>query len=346
MPSNRDFLLLVLWLAVAAGLLLASSKDEVRGIAPPPAALKKLNALDPSAIREVHLSAGGEDFVMAREGDGWIVPTWFDTPAESEKVESLLGMLIALGGAEPRGASSRSHATFAVTEDDYQIELRGEGEGLPFILTVGKVAAFDRFFARFGDDAGVYSLTPNLRLGAELGNVLNPEKWLNLLVVEIPEQIEITGFRIETEAGVIVVDHVTEETTTPSGEPATVVTWKVVEPEVFEAELDIVRSLQKSVRTIRAATVVDPARLAETGLENPRGNLTVFIRDGEPIVIELGEEGESAKAKGRRGVFARRRGSERLFLLPTWMETNLFKQLDQFRTAPPAPPIPPTPTGE
>ena len=46
---------------------------------------------------------------------------------------------------------------------------------------------------------------------------------------------------METPEGVTVVDHVEEATQTPSGEPATVVTWKVVEPEVFEAELEIRR---------------------------------------------------------------------------------------------------------
>ena len=147
---------------------------------------------------------------------------------------------------------------------------------------------------------------------------------------------------METPEGVTVVDHVEEATQTPSGEPATVVTWKVVEPEVFEAELDLVRSLTKSVRTLRAMSVADPAKVGEAGLEPARKSLTVEIKDGEPVIIDLGNPAETAD--GRQGVYAQRRGGEHLFILPTWMESNLFKSADQLRAAEPDPVPPPTPT--
>jgi hypothetical protein len=196
----------------------------------------------------------------------------------------------------------------------------------------------------------VWSITPNLRYAASLGGALQVDPWLDLDVAAVSEEAKIAAFRFVTETGTVELRHLEEAATTPApegetGEPATTVTWKVVAPEEFEADPGIVRALRSSVRKIRASAVVDPAGIAGYGLEPPKRSLEIEIEDAEPVIVDFGEAG--ALDESRLGFYARRRGDDRIFFVPTWTADGLIKTLDQLRPAekpPVAPSAPAAPT--
>lgn len=306
-----------------------------------PAWVSTLAGVEPAGVTSITLVQGEKRLELARSGDEWRVPSRFGYRADGKKIATLLEQIGLAGGAERRGTSAASHPDFEVdAAKGLRLELSGTAPGLPITLTIGKPDSFDRVFVRPGDEVEVWSITPNLRYQAGLAGDLQLDPWLDLDLLTIPEEHDIVALRFETESGAIELRRVEEETTTPApegeiGEPATIATWKVVEPEVFEADPAIVRGLRSSLRRVRATAAADPTKLAEYRLDPPLRTLTISVAKGDPTVLEVGESG--AIDETRQGRYARRRGDERVFLLATWTADNLFKTLDQLRPAPAVP---------
>jgi len=343
MPSNRSINLLALLLVVFGLTYLLTSDPKVAGREPPPDAISRLETVDASTVNAVEISQGSDSLSIERDGDGWVATSRFGVAADRVKVSTLIDLILLISAGQKRASSDAAHQSFEVdSENGYRIQMRGEGEGLPIDVTIGKVDGFDRVYARFDDGADVYSVLPNLRYGAGLSPKLRVDDWLDLIVLEIPEEDEIASFRFETEDRSILLEHLESETETPDGEPATTVNWTVTAPETFEADPAIVRGLVSSVQQVRANTVVDPASISETGLESPTRLLTISLKNGEAKVLEFGGEGEIEG--GQKVTYGRLRGDPRIFGLPTWTVSNLLKTLDQLRPAPPEPVDPPQET--
>ena len=105
--------------------------------------------------------------------------------------------------------------------------------------------------------------------------------------------------------------------------------WQVTEPEAFLADTMIVEGFLRNVKKVHAIAVADPARLPESGVVDPRSTVTITLASGETIAIDVGEN--ATLLDGRSGIYARRRGEDTLYILPSWTRTNLFKTLDQLR---------------
>ena len=339
MPATRNLALIAALCAL--GLLLYALTGDpdytVEEAGPPWAAT--LAAIEPAAVTSIVLSQGEKRLELVRAGDGWSAASRFGYLADGKKIATLLEQLALAGDPQRRGTSAASHADFEVdAAKGLRLELSGDAPGLPITLTIGKPDSFDRVFVRAGDETEVWSIVPNLRYQAGLAGELQLDPWLDLDLLTVPEEDDIVALRWETESGAIELRRVEEETTAPApegetGEPATIATWKVVEPETFEADPAIVRGLRSSVRRIRASGAADPAKGAELGLEPPLRTLTISVAKGDPVVLELGNAG--AIDETREGRYARRRGDRRIFLLASWTADNLFKTLDQLRLAPP-----------
>lgn len=347
MPATKNLVWIAALCVLGLVLYIATSEPEYTAVESGPAWVDRLAALEPAGVSTVTLSQGETRLELVRGAEGWTATTRYGYRADSKKVETLLEQLSLAASPERRGRSVMSHADFEVEPGKgIRLELAGSASGLPLALTLGKTESYDRVFVRWGDDTEVWSITPNLRYTAGLAGDLQLDPWLDLDILVIPEEQDITGFRIETESGAIQLRRVLEETTTPApegqtGEPATTATWQVVEPETFEADAGIVRGLRSSVRRIRATGAADPAKAAEYGLEPPLRTLTMTIADAEPVILEVGQTGTIDA--NREGRYARRRGDSRIFLLANHTADHLFKTLDQLKPAEPAPEPPPVP---
>ena len=350
MPSNRDLIAVAIWFGVGLLVFFAADDRQVRGLAPPPPAVLNIAKIEASAITEISIRCDGQEVKLTRDGDLWRVPDPFNARADQTLVEGLIEQTLSLKDAQRRGTGSGSYPSLEVGEADYTIELRGSGEHLPLKVVVGKVETFDRIFARFGDDPAVYSVTPNLRFLLEIGAGIDADRWVDRLVFEIPAEDEITSIRMQSADGSVVrVARVEEATTTPEGEPATELLWKVLEPEEFLADKSVMRGMASNVRRLVGTTLLDPQLLASSGLENNPRNVQIEAKSGATVE---GQFGDLTEGDGKKGIFVRRKGDDRLFLLPVWMENNFYKSPDELRDKPfpppgeaAAPPTPPAPGG-
>ncbi len=349
MPATKNLAVIGALCLLGLVLYVFTGESEFSGPEALPEGVVRIVGIDLTTVNGVTLASGDARLELARVGDGWSATSRFGYAADAKKVETFLAEIVAISSPERRGSSSASHAAFEVdAASGLRVELEGSGAGLPCAITIGKVDSFDRVYLRFGDEAEVYSIRPNLRYSSQMGGRLLIDQWIDLTLLSLQEETAITGFVFETEEGTIDLRQIESQTTTPTangdpGEPATIVSWKVISPDVFEADPAIVRGLRNTVRSVRGSATADPSGIAGYGLEPPQRTLTITRKDDEPIVIEIGQNGPIDGS--REGTYGRRRGDDRVFLLPTYSADGLFKSLDQLRPPEPEPaPIPPPPT--
>lgn len=111
-------------------------------------------------VRSVHIESSGDDadtVVLRRSGDAWVVASAGDYPAQSDKVEELLGNIadITVAG-EPIAARAVSHTALGVGATDFGRRITVEAESGTTVLTVGRSDS-GGLNVRLGEEAEVYA---------------------------------------------------------------------------------------------------------------------------------------------------------------------------------------------
>jgi hypothetical protein len=146
-------------LAMQIALAVLLGGDRVMAPAAPDVPLLEL---DPGAVTELQIESGdGESLVIARRGDGWVLPAVNDFPASGTRIDTLLEELAGLDRPLPVATSADARRRFKVADEAFERRLTLRGDGGEATLIVGDSPGFRRLFARVGGEDVVY----DIRLG-------------------------------------------------------------------------------------------------------------------------------------------------------------------------------------
>lgn len=100
-------------------------------------------------------AAGAEEtpLVLARSGDGWVIRSRADFPAQEEKVDAVLDAALGLRIGAPVATHAESHEALSVADDDYGRRLSlGTAEGESSAWLVGAATSRSVYLRRVGED--------------------------------------------------------------------------------------------------------------------------------------------------------------------------------------------------
>ncbi|MBI3665030.1 MAG: DUF4340 domain-containing protein, partial [Acidobacteria bacterium] len=121
--------------------------------------------------------------------------------------------------------------------------------------------------------------------------------------------------------------------TRPTGDPLVLAKgedgkWKIAQPKAYKADESSVNSMVSSLASLNADQVVAEKNTdwKTYGLESPRLNVAVSLKDGKQIKLALGDDAPTSS-----GIYARLEGDARLFTLPSYVKSSLDKTVNDLR---------------
>ena len=315
--KTKNLIILLLVLVVLVGIAVGRSMMKP---APTIEQAVELPSLLPAGLAKADIAAvtvflGGhpEEPVTltqdAANADKWRVTTHFDAPAKLDKVEEFLDKVVGLQG-EFRATIDTDEGLeeFQLT-DAAAFHVQGMKKGVEepaFEILVGKAPAHNQVFMRAAGSNDVFIVPDNLRRDAGLwtddsDKAPEADPWLDKSVVSI-ETETLAKLDITTPDKHLVFENREKPSETP--EPAPEEEAAPVEPEAKEPEYEWVlaeggpgidykksgfSSMLNAFPSLTASAIVDPAKRAEWGLDQPAFRLAITVKDQEePVVIEGG----------------------------------------------------------
>ena len=294
-------------LALLGGLVVwkNSGKEEISIV--DQAKFESLNPpdLNVDTISKLELYAGAtpeEKVVLVKTGEAWRVTSHFNAPAKTETVDDFIKKLLELRGEfRTEAADDAGLAEYELQDAQaFHVAAYTSAEGdAAMNLLAGKAADYRTVFLRKTDDMRIFVEGVNLRseagiYGEDAAKAPEASKWLDKDIVKI-EQSEISKLSLVTPDKILTVEkqEVPNEEAAPVEPPAapaaTKIVWAVTEGGMEGATLDqaTVSGLLSKLKTLTATDIVDPAALADYGLDAPAFKFAVTLADRE-VVLEGG----------------------------------------------------------
>lgn len=301
--------------------------------------------------------------VLARSDDGtaWRVASQFDAPVDTKKIDDYLDKIASIKG-EPRpvGEGEGVLAEYDLSDDKaFHVIGYKKGEDQPAAhILIGKEAGPQTVFARSQGANDVYQTDANLRREAGVYSAeaeLKAENWLNKKILELTPE-NVTRLALNSPDNRLVLEKrekpapeqpkPAEETPAePAAEtppPAPSFQWAVAEgaPDGKPFKEASVDEYLQGFRSLYAADVADPAKLAEWGLDQPMYRTAITLKDQpEELVIEGGKpkaetEQDAGSMAGSGKGYIRLAGKEPavVFEVTGMMFDRIFPKGSQFFT--------------
>jgi hypothetical protein len=159
---RRSIPLLIVVLAVQLGLaaLLASRRNPLASI-PPQSPLIGASAQTADHLLLEGGGSGNESgrVEITRRNGQWLLPGYFNAPADQQKVNGLLGQLVTLQRGLPIATSRAAMDRFKVADDNFERRLTlSQGARTLDTLYIGTSTGARRTDARTANDRAVYSV--------------------------------------------------------------------------------------------------------------------------------------------------------------------------------------------
>lgn len=212
----------------------------------------------------------GASVALTRKGEGWVVAGADDFPADTEKVDEVLGKLVGATRRAPIASKAANHNALNVGERTYdkKVELKLGDAAKTLILGSAKGTSVH---ARFDGEDDVY-LARGVSAWAVSSKV---DTYIDTQYVDVEEPVEV---RVINQNGPI------DLTKDDAGE------WRVTQLKP-DADIDSsrVRSFVTAARSVRLTEPVGKADKPEYGLGE--GAVTVSVRNAEKTVtFRIGAE--------------------------------------------------------
>ena len=282
------------------------------------------------AVSGIELSLGTqpEDVVRLRKHEGnWVLPSRFEAPGNSTKIQQLLAQLSSLEG-ELRADSPALLEDFQLKDDQaLSLKLYTDHAKTPALtLLVGKTSGNNSFMRRSGDTK-VYAVNLNVQTLAGLSSTssaqsLTAKPWLDLRLQNVPRE-QITA--VELQAPTRTLRFTTSPAATNQAAPPA---WTLAEPVLsYSVKSEAVESLVTTLRTIQGDDVVDPANLVSYGLEAAPYRAVLVLQgsaqEAQQVTLLIGTE--VPEKHGSR--YARLSSGGPVYVLPQWTWQRLFPTL-------------------
>ena len=157
-------------------------------------------AIDFSSVERMAVKKGKEKdpstLELKRSGDGWVLPTAWDYPADKKKVEELLDELKKVTDGRPSGRSRASHPKFKLDEEKgVALALFDKTDKKLGQIVLGGDAQSRTFssgsFVRFEDEDDVWEVEASLRNKViSYPDKIEPKNFLEKVLWKLPEDHE------------------------------------------------------------------------------------------------------------------------------------------------------------
>ncbi|MCK9996463.1 MAG: DUF4340 domain-containing protein, partial [Candidatus Krumholzibacteria bacterium] len=349
MFKNRNILILAAVLVVLLGISLVQKAGHRKSTSGSSTVKVVEGAFTADQLDRITLGMGTDEeaVVLLSTPTGWMVASAWDTPASTQRIDSLLRNVSDLSG-EFRSDEASVLADYGLA-DDSAVKIRAYDKEGNLALAVdigGKPERFPgNFIRRPGSDA-VYLSRVNLlsQLGIYDGPAVPSNgHFLELQAVQedrldVDRIILNDGGRIiemakefaedKPVAGDAVVADTTGAEVPPPGVDRTTWEWKLTAPESKTLAKTKADGVLGSLVSIRATDVDDPAGdFAAYGLAEPSRTGTIVRQDGSESTLEFGNTRE-AEGDLQAGVWMKVRGESTVWIVSDYTVNNIFKTVE------------------
>lgn len=153
---NKILLGLLAVQLVLAALVLLRDGDAAKLEATP-----LVPGFDAALVTRVQVHASGQDkpVDLVKRGDGWVLASHFDYPADPQKVADALAPIAKLAAAEPVATSASRHKQLRVADADFERKLVITAGGKDTTIVIGGASGLRRTAVRLGGDDRVWGVT-------------------------------------------------------------------------------------------------------------------------------------------------------------------------------------------
>ena len=110
-------------------------------------------------ISRITIEGDDDAVTLSRDDDGWILASGL--PADTDRVTTLLGALLATDPGFAIADSSAAAARFEVADDDFERRIELAGDGASAVVYLGTSPSFRKIHARRDGDSAVYVIELN-----------------------------------------------------------------------------------------------------------------------------------------------------------------------------------------
>lgn len=288
--------------------------------------------LDKVSEIRVYWSGQQPGLVLRRNDKSWVLPSYFDAPGNTQKIESFLKDIDSLRG-ERRASSKEVFATFGV-EDDKALTvefLSKDGEAL-FVILVGKQGPMGGGFIRFKDQVDVYLAEKNLL--ASFGifgddrKAPQPKLWADLKVLQDPKDSWASVELMQPGASFVFAKQqkpeepkAEEKAPEAASQPPAPEVWRQQQPENPKLEEGKIQSSLNALANLQATQLADPAQADAYGLKAPAYQAKITLNDGKAVQLLI------SQPEGKGPVYAKLDNKKEIYELTEGNLQTIFKNL-------------------
>ncbi len=337
--NNRGMILLGAALVVLAGLYFVTRGhrekldtsggfvDVVEG---------QLSSDDVYSIEVYKGLDSSQGFILARNGDDWIVSSRHDAPANINKIRTLLGNLEGLEG-ELRSQDPSVLDAYALDDSNaYRVVIKGESGDPLLELLIGKRSGSGCFVRRAGSDRVLladHNFLSDFGVWGDDRKAPETTSWIDLVAFET-DRAEIERIEIHGEETVVLEKEWPETEAAEGDSTATerdpeAYEWRVLEPRNFLATRSLADAIANNLASVRARDVITRGEVAEEfGLGDGAWTLTVTTEDGASHTLRFGADVPEQSNQ----IYFQVEGEDIVWSVPSYVRNNLFKKASDLKT--------------
>jgi len=247
-----------------------------------------------------HLTIEGPEgarVVLAKQGQGWVLPDSGGYPADRTQVDTLLSRLEGLQRGLPVATTPGALKRFKVSDESFERRvLLAHGDDTLATLYLGSSPGMHHVHARTGKDDAVYSV--------DFAVYEAPDKaadWEDKAVLQFPQDslksITVAGLTLHRAPAPAVDKGADKSGANGEGKPASTASWQVEAAGQGEVVNPAgAKELAGKLARLRIGAVLGTEAKPEYGLDKPALTLSVTRKGSEKLEYRLGPTGKEGYA--------------------------------------------------
>ncbi|MBI4639797.1 MAG: DUF4340 domain-containing protein [Candidatus Tectomicrobia bacterium] len=263
------------------------------------------------AIEEIKLKWQGEEVVVKKEGDQWKIIQPLEIMADQKAAESIISALDRSKIERVIEKNPSKLDDFGLAQPALEVSLNIKNAS-PEIVLIGQANPTQSFiYAKKGESPEVFLTSFSLKSDLDK----------KLYDLRDKTALDVSFEQVKT----IELHHQAESITLTAGDGGV---WTLSHPLRDRVDVDKVRQLVTKIRHAKIKEFFDGEQpdLASAGLTRP-SSIALHLKEGEVTKTLL----IGAIDEEKNGIYAKRDGEEKLFLLEKSLVSDLFPKIDDLR---------------